>query len=169
MLIIIGASGVGKTTLARAVAAEAEKEEDVQVVSAGGWVRAETGIYEHTPEARAQLEVATRELLGMDPEWGRRWLRAQTTSCRPVIVEGLRIFEDYKAITHGRDHLVVELVCPEIVGGVWERRGVAQIARDAPNYIKAFRQTKQSDYDSRLCPNLVPDLASRLLTLWRRP
>lgn len=167
-MIIVGFTGAGKSTLAQKVAEAAQSEEDVHVVSAGGWVRAATRIYEHGPDARRELEAATRRILDEDPEAGRRWLRGQIKTCRPVIVEGLRFYGDFYTVTRNatRPSFVVELHVPGLTGSVREVDGIARIVNSVKREDRMYveRDPETGAYCDQ--PNLVADLAERLLTLW---
>lgn len=112
MIIIIGITGSGKTTLAKEIKDfwKDTVPDDLYVISAGQWAREKFDIYEKSPEAASKLWFLTQEYLKTDPEAIRNWLRNQMETCRPVIVEGLRNPRDAAMIAEQRpDYVLVFL------------------------------------------------------------
>jgi hypothetical protein len=117
---VIGATGMGKTTTARQLAQQTGAEH----VSAGHWIRLETGRYDHGKEAAAFLAEESRRRLAEDPLVASRVL-AEYVECRRddgVIIEGVRNPTDLLYLLRPGD-AVLDL------GGAglseWERVGLA--------------------------------------------
>jgi len=133
VLIIIGNTGTGKSTLAQKIA-ECLPEEEPVVISAGRWIREYMDEWGHGPEVAAKLSKASTDILRKDPTYCLRWLRSQTETCRPVIVEGMRNPVDFTGLfTPGQDIVI------QTIGGKpaneFERTGL-----EAINAYLAFLQ-----------------------------
>ena len=136
VLLIYGPSGVGKTTLARAVAESAHlRDLDSKVISASGWLADRyPGHYAYAatldPKARtAHLTGLSLRHLAAYPNDPAEWLVSQVRTCRPVIIEGIRNPMDLAAVARIRRILAVPLHNPNAPYTGWEYHGVEAMHR----------------------------------------
>lgn len=122
LMVIIGASGVGKSTTARRIASTSSPAP--VVLSAGYWIRSATGRFDHSPETAAFLAEESRRRLEVNPLAACETL----TECiqpfreKGVILEGIRNPTDLLHLLRPGDAVLD-------IGGAgtneWERTGLA--------------------------------------------
>lgn len=107
-LFVLGASGSGKTPLARQVAARL----GVPHVMASGWVRRLFPDGADPTDRQARIEAMTRFSLGalrQDPLAAVSWLERHHPVERPCVIEGMRNPSDFVRVFDPRTDLVVFL------------------------------------------------------------
>lgn len=160
LMIIIGNTGTGKSTLAKRIADLFPTEDRPYVLSAGRWIREHQNEWGHGPEISQKLSQASTEILQKDPTFCLRWLRSQTETCRPVIIEGLRNPVDFAGLyTPGEDIVV------RINGGTphseFERIGLTAI-NSYLDFLQAMKMDSPVDVD--LFDDTAPATCAQLLT-----
>lgn len=162
MILILGTSNSGKSTLARAIQDHLFPQEDVSVISAGEWARNKFNIYEKTKEAAAELWFRTNQYLENDPEAVRDWISAHMETCRPIILEGCRNLKDVIHAIKLRPIYSVAHLMPTASSDGWEIQKINGIIDtlisidDHPNCILHIPSQKWT-------PSHVSFLAEQLL------
>lgn len=124
---IVGATGYGKSSLARELSAK----QQAPVISAGAWIRKQTGITGHGPEAAQQLAESALTQLAQDPLTAVKYLAAQMNPSQDNIIEGCRNPTDILHFAKAGDHVID--VGGTGVPGSWEAEGLTAIRACQPH------------------------------------